>query len=201
MSDKDKKKKEEVADQDSKSEKEDVVEKADKKSDAEAEPEEKTPENIIEELENKISEQEDRYLRLVAEFDNYKKRNARLYESMIQSAREGLISPLLEVVDNFERALESSEESDVKSFKKGTKLIYQQLNELLRKEGVEPIDAVGQEFNPNLHEAVMQVESDQFADGIIAGEVSRGYKVKDKVIRFSKVTVSKGVDKDKDEEN
>ncbi len=195
MSDKDKKK-EEVADQDSKSEKEEIIEDADKKT--ETETEEKSPENIIIELENKISEQEDRYLRLVAEFDNYKKRNARLYESIVQSAREGLISPLLEVIDNFERAMESSEDSDVKSFKKGTKLIYQQLNELLSKEGVEPIEAVGREFNPNLHEAVMQVESDEYPEGIIAGEVARGYKVKDKVIRFSKVVVSKGVNKDEE---
>jgi len=199
MSDKDKKKKEEVADRDSKSEREEIIEEADKKTETETEPEEKSPENIIEELENKISEQEDRYLRLVAEFDNYKKRNARLYESMVQSAREGLISPLLEVVDNFERAMESSEDFDIKSFKKGTKLIYQQLNELLKKEGVEPIEAIGREFNPNLHEAVMQVESDEYPEGIIVNEVARGYKVKDKVIRFSKVTVSKGADKDNKE--
>ncbi|MCP4705926.1 MAG: nucleotide exchange factor GrpE, partial [candidate division Zixibacteria bacterium] len=118
---------------------EEKVEDSEKKSkeSPEAEPEEKTPEKIIEDLETKIREQEDRYLRLVAEFDNYKKRNARLYESMIQSSRESLLSPLLEVIDNFERALESSQNSDVKSFKKGTKLIYQQLNELLKKEGVE----------------------------------------------------------------
>lgn len=158
----------------------------------EAEPEEKTPEKIIEESEAKIIEQEDRYLRLVAEFDNYKKRNARLYDSMVQSARENLIFPLLDVIDNFERALDSTENSDIESLQKGTKLIYQQLHELLEKEGVKPIEAIGQEFNPNLHEAIMQVESDKYPEGVIVGEVTRGYKVNDKVIRFSKVTVSKG---------
>ncbi|MCP4608629.1 MAG: nucleotide exchange factor GrpE, partial [Planctomycetes bacterium] len=100
--------------------------------------------------------------------------------------------------DNFERALESSQNSDVKSFKKGTKLIYQQLNELLKKEGVEPIKAVGEEFNPNLHEAMMQVQSDKYPEGVIVDEVARGYKVKDKVIRFSKVSVSKGKEDSKD---
>lgn len=164
-----------------------------------SEPKEKTPEQIIEDLETNIKEQEDRYLRLVAEFDNYKKRNARLYESMVQSSRESILSPLLEVIDNFERALESSENSDFKSFKKGTELINQQLNELLKKEGVKPIEAVGQEFNPNLHEAMMQVESDKFPEGIIVDEVARGYKLKDRVIRFSKVSVSKGNEKSEDE--
>ena len=173
---------------------------ADGEKDREEEAVEKTPEKIIEELEEKIKKQEDRYLRLVAEFDNYKKRNARLYDSMVQSAREGMMSPLLEVVDNFERALESSEDSDIKSFKKGTRLIYEQLNELLRKEGVEPIEAVGAEFNPNLHEAMMQVESDEYPEGIIVGEVIRGYKLRDKVIRFSKVTVSKGSGKENDKD-
>lgn len=165
------------------------------------EPEDKSPETIIEELESKIEELDDRYLRLVADFDNYKKRNARLYETMVQSARESLISRLLEVVDNFERAQESSENSDIESLKKGTKLIYQQLNELLKKEGVEPIKVVGEEFNPNLHEAMIQVESDKYPEGVIVGEVTRGYKLKDKVIRFSKVTVSKGKKSNKENKN
>lgn len=180
---------------------EDTEDKSGKKPETEPEPEEESPEKIIEGLDSKIEEQEDRYLRLVAEFDNYKKRNARLYESMVQSAREGLIYPLLEVIDNFERALESSEKSDLESLKKGTELIYQQLNELLKKEGVEPIEAVGQEFNPNLHEAIMQVESDEYPEGKIVAEVTRGYKVKDKVIRFSKVTVSKGIEDNKNKKD
>ncbi len=195
MGDSEEKKDADVVEEDTKTE-EKVVEEAKKKSDdkpkTEPEPEEKSPEQIIEELEEKIKEQEDRYLRSVAEFDNYKKRNARLYESMIQLARESLISPLLEVVDNFERALESSDNSDPKRLQQGTRLIYQQLNELLKKEGVEPIEAVGQEFNPNLHEAMMPIESDEYPEGIIVEEMTRGYKMKGKVIRFSKVVVSKG---------
>lgn len=195
MGDSEEKKETDVVEEDTKTEKK-VVKEAKKKSDdkpkTEPEPEEKSPEQIIEELEEKIKEQEDRYLRLVAEFDNYKKRNARLYESMIQLALESLISPLLEVVDNFERALESSDNSDPKRLRQGTRLIYQQLNELLKKEGVEPIEAVGQEFDPNLHEAMMPIESDEYPEGIIVEEMTRGYKLKEKVIRFSKVVVSKG---------
>ncbi len=201
MGDSEEKKDADIVEEDTKTE-EKVVEEAEKKSDdepkTESEPEEKSPEQIIEELEEKIKEQEDRYLRLFAEFDNYKKRNARLYESMVQLARESLISPLLEVVDNFERALESSDDSNPKRFQEGTRLIYQQLNELMKKEGVEPIEAVGREFNPNLHEAVMQIESDKYPEGIIVEEMTRGYKMKDKVIRFSKVTVSKGAEDKKD---
>ena len=141
MGDSEEKKEADVVEEDTKTE-EKVVEEAKKKSDdkpkIEPEPEEKSPEQVIEELEEKIKEQEDRYLRSVAEFDNYKKRNARLYESMIQLARESLISPLLEVVDNFERALESSDNSDPKRLQQGTRLIYQQLNELLKKEAGQP---------------------------------------------------------------
>jgi len=128
----------------------------------------------------------------VADFDNYKKRNARLYENIVQSAKENVIIPILDVVDNYERALISSDNSNFDTFRKGTELIYQQLQDLLRKEGIEQIKAVGEPFNPNLHEAVMQVESDEYDEGIIVQEMLRGYKLNDKVIRFSKVTVSKG---------
>ncbi|RKX22355.1 MAG: nucleotide exchange factor GrpE [Candidatus Zixiibacteriota bacterium] len=197
MGDSKEKKEKDVVNEDTKAEKEEIAgedteEKPDDNLETEPEPEEKTPEQIIEDLKAEIKEQEDRYLRLFAEFDNYKKRNARLYESLVQSARENFVLPLLEVVDNFERALESSDNPDPKRFQEGTRLIYQQLKELLKKEGVEPIEAVGREFNPNLHEAMIQVESDEYPEGIIVEEMTRGYKLKEKVIRFSRVAVSKG---------
>jgi len=163
---------------------------ADKKE--ESAPAELTPEQQIEKLEAELKEQEDRYLRLVAEFDNYKKRNARLFEAMVQSAKENIIVPILEVVDNYERALESSEKADLESLRKGTELIHNQLKDLLAREGIEQIKAVGEPFDPNLHEAMMQVESDKYDEGTIVQEMVRGYKLKDKVIRFAKVTVSKG---------
>lgn len=164
--------------------------KNDSKTDSE--PEEKTLEQIIEDYEAELAEKEDRYLRLVADFDNYKKRNARLYESISQAAKENIIIPILDVVDNYERALMSSDKSDFDSFRRGTELIYQQLQDFLSKEGIERIKAVGEPFNPNLHEAVMQVESDDYGEGFIVQEMLRGYKLNGKVIRFSKVMVSKG---------
>jgi len=156
---------------------------------------EKDPvEALREEYEERLKEKEDRFLRLAAEFDNYKKRTARQFENMTISSAERIITPLLEVVDNFQRALESSENnSDYDSLKKGTELIYQQLQGILKREGVEEIEAVGQQFDPNLHEAMMQVESDEYDEGVIVQEMMKGYKIKDKVIRHSRVVVSKGV--------
>lgn len=160
--------------------------------DSSGESKEKSAEEIIGEYEQKLKEMDDRYLRLAAEFDNYKKRNARLYETMVQAARESIILPILEVVDNYERALESADNSEFESLLEGTKLIHQQLTELLQKEGIEPIKAIGEEFDPNLHEAMMQIESDEYPEGVIAQEVRRGYRLNGKVVRHSRVAVSKG---------
>jgi len=175
------------------------IEEAESKSDMgetekeTAEPEEKTAGELKSEYEEKLKEREDRYLRLAAEFDNYKKRNARMYENMVQLSREGIIVPILDLVDNFERALDAAEKnSDFDSLKEGTRLIYQQVSDLLKKEGVEAIEAVGQKFDPNLHEAMMQVDSVEYPEGIIAQEMVRGYKMNGKVIRHSKVVVSRG---------
>ena len=116
-----------------------------------------------------------------------------MYESMVQLSREGIIVPILDLVDNFERALEATEKnSDFNSLKEGTRLIYQQMSDLLKKEGVEAIEAIGQEFDPNIHEAMMQVESDEYPEGVIVQEMLRGYKMNGKIIRHSKVAVSRG---------
>ena len=157
----------------------------------ESELEEKPDEEIIEEYKNKVQELEDRHLRLAAEFENYKKRMARQFEDIIKSSGEKIIIPILEVIDNFERALEAvTNGTDFTALHEGMELTYQQLYEILKKEGVEPIKAVGETFDPNLHEAMMQVESDEYPDGVIAEEISRGYKLNGRVIRFSKVAVS-----------
>ncbi len=143
------------------------------------------------ETEKQNKELEERLLRLAAEFDNYKKRVAKEQNQIIKSASQNLISKLLESLDNFSRALESAKNSaDVKSFQSGVELIYSQLSEILTKEGLEEINTVGQHFDPNFHEAVLQVESDQ-AEGSIVDEISKGYKLNGKVIRHSKVIVAK----------
>jgi molecular chaperone GrpE len=162
--------------------------------------EERSTDQIIAEYEEKIKGLEDRFLRLAAEFDNYRKRTARQFEELIKSSNENIISQILEVADNFERALEAvSKSSDFKSLHAGTEMIYQHLKDVLTRNGVESIEAVGQKFDPIVHEAVMQVESDEYPEGIIVQEIIRGYKLNDKVVRFSKVAVSKGKPRDESE--
>jgi molecular chaperone GrpE len=157
------------------------------------ETEEKTGEQIIEEYAARVKELEDKYLRLAAEFDNFKKRTARQFEDIIKSSSERIIVELLEVVDNFERALDAgAKAADFASLKAGTQLIYQHLLDILKKQGLEVIDAVGKHFDPKLHEAMMQVDDDESPEGTVVQEIVRGYKLNGKVIRFSKVAVSTG---------
>jgi molecular chaperone GrpE len=155
--------------------------------------EKEAPEERESQYQEKIRQLEDKYLRLAAEFDNFRKRTARQFEDIVKSANENLIVQLLEVLDNFRRALEAGQTGgDFSSLRKGTELIYQHLEDILKKEGLEKIDAVGKEFDPRWHEAMMQTESDEFAPGMVAREISPGYTLNGKVIRHSRVAVSGG---------
>jgi molecular chaperone GrpE len=146
----------------------------------------------LEKCEQQNKELEDRLLRLAAEFDNYKKRTAREFGSLIRSANENLIIELLGTVDSFCRAVESEEaKANHESFCKGVEMIYAQLWEVLSGEGLEEIKSVGQKFDPNLHEAVGQIESDKYEEGTVAQEISKGYALKGKVIKPAKVLVVK----------
>jgi molecular chaperone GrpE len=169
-------------------------EAAEKEEKKEAEPEAKaSPEEKLAQSEEKIRELEDRLLRLAAEYDNYRKRTAREFEYLCQNANENLILKLLDALDNFERALDAARNSnDYESFRKGVELIYTHLKELLEKEGLKEIEAVCKPFDPNYHEAVTQCESDQHEEGIVADEVCKGYMLNEKLLRPSKVVVSKG---------
>jgi molecular chaperone GrpE len=159
----------------------------------EPECEEKTVDELIIEKEARINELEDRNLRLAAEFENFRKRSARQYQDIIKNANADIISRILEVVDNFERALEAAKDnSECEALLAGAEMINQQLVDILKKEGLNVIPAVGEPFDPNLHEAMMQTPSDEFDEGIIISEMTRGYKLHDKVLRFSKVVVSSG---------
>lgn len=158
-----------------------------------AKPEETVKEPSEEEkLRVKCEEVEDKYLRLAAEFENFKKRMARQREELVRSANDSILFDLLEVVDSFERALEHSDNSDYDSYRKGTELILNQLKDLLARREVTPIEAIGNTFDPNLHEAMMQVPSDEHDEGTVAVEISRGYRQGSRVLRHSKVGVSKG---------
>jgi len=140
-----------------------------------------------------VAELEDQLLRRSAEFENYKKRVARQYDAMVLSARERILDELLDIVDNFDRALSADQEvSTEAAFREGTELIFSQMQDLLKKYEVTAIEAAGQTFDPNLHEALMQVDSDEFDEGVVALEINKGYRLGDRVLRHSKVGVSKG---------
>ena len=130
----------------------------------------------------------DRYLRLMAEFDNYKKRSAKERENIYADVRVDTVSKFLPVYDNLERAL-STETAD-EAFKKGVEMTFQQLCDVFQKLGVEPIESVGQTFDPNFHNAVMHVEDEAYGEGEIVEEFQKGFKTADKVIRFSMVKVA-----------
>jgi len=154
---------------------------------------EKTPEQIIEEYKEKTAQLEDRCLRLAADFENYKKRTGRQYEEILKNSNRDIIFNLLEVLDNFERALAAAvESSDFESLHSGTELVYQSLFDMLKKEGLEPIEAVGEKFDPAYHEAMMQMESEEYDEGIVVRDMVKGYMLKGKVLRYSKVIVSNG---------
>jgi len=145
------------------------------------------------ELRKKAKENEDRFLRTAAEFENYKKRMSRQYEDVVRTANDKILLDLLEVVDNFERALQhDNDDDDPSPLRKGTEMIYSQLQSLLQKHGVTPIEAVGKPFDANLHEAMMEMASDEYDAGVVAMEMARGYMHNDRVLRHSKVGVSKG---------
>ncbi len=153
--------------------------------------------DVEEKTQNSIDEKQEteseRYLRLAAEFDNYKKRTAREFSEVVKSANARLLRELIEILDNFERALvKNASENNFDSYRKGVELIYNQLTELLRKENVTPIEAVGSPFDPNQHEAMMQQPSDQYAEGVVAQELQRGYKLDSRVLRHARVIVSSG---------
>lgn len=138
----------------------------------------------------KIEALEDQVKRQMAEFDNFRKRTEKEKAAMFETGAKSVIEKILPVVDNFERGLQSSmAEGEPDAFAEGMQMIYKQLMTELESLGVKPIDAIGQEFNPDFHNAVMQVESDEFASGIVAQELQKGYMYRDSVVRHSMVAV------------
>jgi molecular chaperone GrpE len=138
----------------------------------------------------KIEELTDRLMRTMAEFDNYRKRTEKEKSLMYDMGVKGLIEKLLPIVDNFERGLGTITEKEKESaFAQGIELIYRQLMTALDEIGVKPIDAVGKEFDPNLHNAVMHGEDDTLGENIVSDEFQKGYLYKDMVVRHSMVKV------------
>ena len=141
--------------------------------------------------EAKIAELDDRVKRQMAEFENYRKRTEKEKAAMFEMGAKSVIEKILPVADNFERGLAAIPEEDQNSpFAEGLNKIYKQLMTELENLGVKPIEAVGKEFDPNFHNAVMQVESDEYEEGVIAQELLKGYTYRDTVVRYSMVAVT-----------
>ena len=135
----------------------------------------------------------DKYLRLNADFDNYKKRAARERSEAIKYANEALVEKLLPIVDNFEAALNAMNDpnTDLDSVRTGVRMIFTQVKHFLNEHGAEEIDAVGQPFDPNLHEAVSQQPTEEVPEGQVVQQMRKGYKLRDRLIRPAMVVVAK----------
>ena len=135
----------------------------------------------------------EKYLRAVADLENYKKRSIREKADIIKYGKEDIIKDILPFVDSLDRALDHADSSDIQAFKEGMRLIQEQLLSCLKKHGVEKIDSVGLDFDPNFHEALMQVESEEHAENKVVNEVQKGYLLNGRLLRPSKVCICKNV--------
>nr|WP_214480322.1 nucleotide exchange factor GrpE [Bacillus sp. SM2101] len=145
----------------------------------------------INDLEKKLDEAENRTFRIQADFDNFRRRTRLDREAAEKYRAFNLVSDILPVLDNFERALQVEADDDkTKSILQGMEMVYRQLFDALQKEGVEVIEAVGESFDPHLHQAVMQVEDAEHDPNTVVEELQKGYKLKDRVVRPSMVKVN-----------
>lgn len=165
----------------------------------ELEIEEVPDENLRKELaaaKKQLEEEKDRYLRLNAEFDNFRKRSLKEREEFVKYANEKLISELIDVYENLERGIENAKNAENKDkLIEGMELIYRQLKSVLEKNGLAPIKALGEKFDPYKHEAVMITQTDEHDEDTVLEEFTRGYMLNSRVIRYSKVRVSKKKEK------
>lgn len=152
---------------------------------------EKTEEKAEEKTEEKADDGNEKYVRLMAEFQNYKKRVAKEKNDIREYATEKLVMELLPVLDNFERALAASAEDDPAGYAKGMELIFTQMVTELQKSGLAEVEAEGQDFDPTKHNAVMTEENEELESGKVSRVLQKGYALNDKVIRPSMVAVTK----------
>lgn len=156
------------------------------KAEPEKEEEKKDPRDA------KIEELNDKVMRQMAEFDNFRKRTEKEKEQMFEVGAKSIIEKILPIIDNFERALEmagSNEEEKQDPFMDGMEMVYRQLMDELEKAGVTPIEALGKDFDPEFHNAVMQEEGDEDQSGKVIKELQKGYMYRDSVVRHSMVCV------------
>lgn len=143
------------------------------------------------ELQKKYDELNNQYIRLAADFDNYRKRQAQERESLLKYGAEATLKKIIDVLDNFERGAKANETvEDCEKVKESFNLVHKQLLDVLSKAGLEIIEAEGKEFDPNFHEAVMQTPTDEYPEHTIIAELQKGYKLEDRVLRPSLVNVA-----------
>jgi len=148
-------------------------------------------EKQLKELQERLEEKENKLLRVQADFENYKRRARLDLEAAEKYRSQRIISDLLPALDNFERALQIDPDNEqTKSLLQGMEMVHRQILEALKNEGVEQIPSVGEQFDPNMHQAVMQVEDEAYESNAVVEELQKGYKLKDRVIRPSMVKVN-----------
>lgn len=140
-------------------------------------------------LKSELEEQKDKFLRLAAEYDNFRKRTVKEKSDIYQSSKADVVNEILPIIDNFERAAQNAD-ADFDAYKKGIELIFNQFLSVLKKFGVESYGEAGDEFDPSLHSAVMTVEDDSLGSNVIAEVFSKGYRLGDKIIREAVVKVA-----------
>lgn len=172
---------------------EETIENAEEQSDDDTKPtkdKEKSKNKKKNKLEEKLAELEEQRMRQLAEFENFRKRSEKEKSQMFEIGAKTVVEKILPVIYNFERGLAAvSEEQKDSSFVQGMELVYKQILTTLEEIGVKPIEAVGQEFDPNLHNAVMMVDDDDKESGTVAEEMQKGYMYKESVVRHSMVKV------------
>lgn len=156
-------------------------------------PEQTNPEPAADEaskaaLETELAAEKDKFLRLAADYDNYKKRSMKERENIYSDVRSDTVKNFLPVYDNLSRAL--AQETKDEAYRKGVEMILRQMLEIMEKFGVVEIEAVGKQFDPLLHDALLHVEDDSAEEGIIVEELQKGFKMGDRVIRFASVKVA-----------
>ena len=160
---------------------------------AEQPAEQESTESAEDVLKAELAAANDRNLRLMAEFDNFRRRSAKEQLELIETANGKLLEKLSEVQDNFERAFASENKAkDLEAFEKGMQMIYNQFAKILTDAGLEQIDPTGAEFDPNCHEALMQQPSETIPEGHVVTVFQKGYKLKNKILKTAKVIVSSG---------
>lgn len=148
--------------------------------------------NELTELTEQVNELKDKYLRQVAEFENYKKRTVKEKLDLLKTAAQDTIAALLPVLDDFERAKKSAEEGLAgEVFSDGVRLVYNKLNSILEQKGLKVMESTGQPFNPEMHEAVTEIPAGDELKGKVVDTIEKGYYLQDKLIRYAKVVVGK----------